>query len=408
MKRNVWAGVACSILIGLGLLTSAYLFQRTLLLSSARSDAGADVCSILFQATCDEALLSSYGNVLGLSLAAWGVVYFGAIGFLFAFGQLFKEGFQRESLVALLCLDVAAVGIGVALSTQFFTGSVPFCPLCIEIHVINVALFPLLFVVNGQSPRQVAATLGAGARWLLGGKSDDSSQAAWKAVGFLAAGLFAVLLFQWALLRTERVARTAAEGPAFEELMAEFQTMPLQDLPIDEADPRMGPETARVEVVVFSSFQCPGCRGLAPVLTSLQSRFRDDVTLVFKHFPLGTDCNPTLGRNMHPRACALAAAAVAAHMQGQFWAFHDALFATSLNPSEEQLAGISADIELDLARFNADRSSDEAALKVRRDVELGVQLGVTETPAVFVNGKRVPSDGLRMLARLIEEVLDGM
>lgn len=408
MKRHTWAAGACCLLMGLGLLTSAYLFQRTLRAGSDQSAAGIDICSIVFQTGCDEALLSSYGDLLGVPLAGWGVVYFGAIAFLFVFGQLFKKGFQRESLVALLCIDIVAVAIGVVLSMQFFTGRIPYCPLCIVIHLLNVVLFPALFVLNGQGPRALMATLGAGARWPFGGKSGDAVQSDWKAVGFLAAGLFAVVLFQWTLLRTERVTHVADAGTPEDQVFAEFRSVALQVIPIDESDPRKGTESARVQIVVFSSFQCPGCRKLAPELTSLQGRFQGDVAVVFKHFPLGTDCNPILRRDMHPRACAIADAAVAADLQGQFWAFHDAVFAVGLHPSEEEIVRVAEELKLDLARFSADRRSDEVTLKIQRDVELGAQLGVSETPAIFINGRRVPSEGLEMLSSLVEEVLEGL
>jgi predicted DsbA family dithiol-disulfide isomerase len=38
---------------------------------------------------------------------------------------------------------------------------------------------------------------------------------------------------------------------------------------------------------------------------------------------------------------------------------------------------------LDLDRFEADRRSDAAATRVRRDFESGIRGGVTNTPAIF-------------------------
>ena len=62
---------------------------------------------------------------------------------------------------------------------------------------------------------------------------------------------------------------------------------------------RAGPADARVQIAVYSDFQCVFCRQLVPVLQQLRTAFPQEVAIVFRHFPLES----------HPRAFAAALAA---------------------------------------------------------------------------------------------------
>src|SRR5262249_48828739 len=105
---------------------------------------------------------------------------------------------------------------------------------------------------------------------------------------------------------------------------------------------------------------------------------------------LSSICNPALTDDRHPRACEAAWAGESARRQGHFWAFHDTLFAADLNSLQVTFEGIARQAGLDLGLFNADRARDETRAKVKADIELGIRLGVGETPTIFVNGRRAP------------------
>src|SRR5437868_4535491 len=75
----------------------------------------------------------------------------------------------------------------------------------------------------------------------------------------------------------------------------------------------------RVEIVLYSDFQCPYCAQLAPAIREIQAQGIDGVaaTIAFKNFPLV----------IHPNAQLAHQAAMAAKEQGKFWEMHDLLFA---------------------------------------------------------------------------------
>jgi protein-disulfide isomerase len=148
-----------------------------------------------------------------------------------------------------------------------------------------------------------------------------------------------------------------------------FGSAPLP--PVGPGDHVRGPEGARL-LVVYADFECPFCAALEQRLRELPLR------VAFRHFPV---------RSSHPRARAAAAAAEAAAAQGAFWAMHDALFADQGRLEDPHLWARAERLGLDLARFDADRRSDDVAARVRADFRGGVRAGVPTTPTLFVDGR---------------------
>jgi protein-disulfide isomerase len=154
------------------------------------------------------------------------------------------------------------------------------------------------------------------------------------------------------------------------------------------AAPRLGPADAKVEVVVFSDFECPFCRRAAAPLARLQRHY--GVALRYLHYPLKAN---------HPYAEGAARAAWAAQRQGKFWQMHDALFEHAPALRWEQVQGYARAIGLDLKRFIADADSEAAKAAVERDLAQGRKAGVDGTPIFYVNGRR---------AETLEQVQEGI
>jgi len=90
---------------------------------------------------------------------------------------------------------------------------------------------------------------------------------------------------------------------------------------------------------------------------------------------------------MHNRAAPAAEAAQCANAQGKFWEYHDALFANQRALSDEDLAKYAGDIGLDVEAFKACYSSGKFKNDVQQDAREGGKIGVTGTPAFFINGR---------------------
>ena len=162
--------------------------------------------------------------------------------------------------------------------------------------------------------------------------------------------------------------------------------------------PFRGSEDAKVTLVEFSDFQCPFCARVSPTLDKIEETYGEQVKIVFKHLPL----------SMHTKAPAAHAASVAAGEQGKFWEMHDKIFANQRQMSEENYVIWAGELGLDVDRFKTDLKSPAVKARVDADAREAAALGVTGTPAFFLNGKYYsgakPYDEFK---RLIDAALEG-
>ena len=93
--------------------------------------------------------------------------------------------------------------------------------------------------------------------------------------------------------------------------------------------------------------------------------------------------------NSIPNAYPAAEAAQCANEQGQFWPYHDRLFADQSKLAGGDLKASAAALGLDAARFNACVDSHKFKARVDADMQAGNEAGVNGTPAFFINGRMV-------------------
>ncbi len=175
-------------------------------------------------------------------------------------------------------------------------------------------------------------------------------------------------------------------------------------IPYDEL-PRLGSADAPVKVVEFADFKCPHCKTFAEQIVPLMRNefIRAGIaSLYFMNFPVISGDSVTAG----------AAAAAVHDMYGNeaFWEFEKALFKRQGNPREawatpEFLASLAASVVEgadEEALLDAIEAGDYVDV-VRRDVQIGQELGVRATPWVIVGDTTVRDSGnYQRIRRVIE------
>ncbi|NER52981.1 MAG: thioredoxin domain-containing protein [Symploca sp. SIO1A3] len=159
------------------------------------------------------------------------------------------------------------------------------------------------------------------------------------------------------------------------------------------SSPTTGATELKTILVEFSDFQCPFCGKAQETLKPLIAKYQDEVTLVYKHFPLVS---------IHPQAMPAAKAAWAADQQGKFWEYHDALFSQQDKLGEEFYLDLAQTLNLDLELFNRDRNSNAADAAIQQDLQLAAKLELSGTPSFLIQSEKF-SGAVQLSA--IEKVL---
>src|SRR5262245_58233764 len=327
----------CILLAGIGFAISADLTGRSLDLLASRTPGAPDLCAWL-GASCDATLSDPGAWFMRIPLAGWGVAYFTALSCLLLLARFTKGAFEAEALLAAWLIAALGLATGIGLTVWQIARHEPLCPPCLAVHTISLLLLPAL---RAAGPRPLSEQLHAlrdAARWLVRSETESSERARWNVVGFACVALAAAFAWQWVYVESALRRPSEPSAPDRAEVIADFQRAPAITLPVSEGDPRLGSSAAPVWIVVFESFRCPACRRLSGTLSRLHHEFGDRLAIVFKHYPLSTECNGRLTQDLQPGACEIARAAEAANLQQRFWAFHDVIFAALGGDPAETIA----------------------------------------------------------------------
>jgi protein-disulfide isomerase len=149
---------------------------------------------------------------------------------------------------------------------------------------------------------------------------------------------------------------------------------------LEDLDHVRGERDAPLELVMFGDFQCPFCLGAQSVLRRVRERLDGRLLFAFRHLPIP---------ERHPLAPLAAEASEAAAAQGDFWEYHDALFAAQPRLSRETMLEVGRELGLDAERMATEIDSGAHRDRVARDVDSAQRSGATGTPTFYVNGERL-------------------
>lgn len=162
--------------------------------------------------------------------------------------------------------------------------------------------------------------------------------------------------------------------------------------------PSRGPDKAPVTIVEFSDLQCPHCKDAQPVIDKLLTE-EPNARFVFQNFPLPS-------HNWAAKA-ANYADCIGRNSKDAFWKFVQGTFDAQSSITEanadEKLTAIADTAGVKGADMATCAAKADTKTRVEQSVALGQSVGVTGTPTVFVNGRRIGN-----VVGLPPEVLKGL
>jgi protein-disulfide isomerase len=181
------------------------------------------------------------------------------------------------------------------------------------------------------------------------------------------------------------------------------EVLPFGPHPFDEVRDKLnkgvngvakGPANATVTIVEFTDMQCPHCKQAAPNIEQLLS-LEPDVRFVFQNFPLTS-------HNWADKAADYVDC-VGRASNDAVWKFIQKTFDEQNNITEanadEKLKAIATASGVKADEIAACAGRADTKIRVEASLDLGKSVGVTGTPALFINGRSMagttPVDVLR-------------
>lgn len=199
-------------------------------------------------------------------------------------------------------------------------------------------------------------------------------------LGALLVASFVTNIYVISTVSTVRTGGSAAPIPAAPS--APSPSAPAPRVNVEATGPSLGDEDAPVTIIEFSDFECPFCKRFKDqTFPQIKANYIDTgkVRMVFRHYPLP----------FHTNAQKAHEAALCADDQGQFWEYHDTLFANQQSLGVAALKQYAVTLGLNAATFNECLDSGKYAQAVQDDLAAGSAAGVSGTPSFFVNGQLV-------------------
>ena len=163
-------------------------------------------------------------------------------------------------------------------------------------------------------------------------------------------------------------------------------------LPDSDDDFFLGPNDAKVEVIIFGCFKCPYSKKALPTIDKMIETYINKVKFVYRDFPL---TGPHLGAEYSSEA------AECARDQQKYWQYTHKLFLESsesctvpgIIPEFEifvpELLNYAKEIGLNETQFNECLITRKYKEEVEADTNAGIMAGVDGTPTFFINGEKI-------------------
>ncbi len=382
-----WGGILIALI---GTLLSIYATLHHIELKTLGATNA--ICNINETFSCDDIAASKYAEPFGIPMGIYGAGFFA--GMLLLLGvALLKPEYRDDALHTYKWFTVLGVvkSIGLFIIAHFIIGKL--CPTCIGVYLSCFAQAGLAWAKRSEFP--VRSTFSDSFKSLSNGITYP-----------VVTLLIAVVIYSFA--KPSKPTHLDLKQPPigdFDDSNPVVLEPNRQEIPISRSayaglgeDYRRGPEGAKITIVEFADYQCPACRHAYQALKDLEKEM-PEIEMVFRNYPLDSACNPSISRRMHEFACEAATLARCAGRIGQFWNMHDRIYQNQTDLNSEALSKWGKEVGLTDQQIAECRTSQDISNKIRDDVKLGEKLGITGTPTIFVNGRKVDGayniEGLR-------------
>jgi protein-disulfide isomerase/uncharacterized membrane protein len=355
--------LALSLMVGMA--AAAYMTYESLRYLQD-GESGHRLCSFSRWINCDASVTSPYAFILGVPIAWVALMFFISIACLVNLPRwLPKCASAALTTAAMLCIAAASVSLCMLMILLLKIKAI--CIPCVLIQTASFALCAILVGAMRGLPKPTP--------W-------PSAVVLFTLVqGFYGGGVVGLLNFQMNYLAPKPV-------DVAREVKQYLSEPSLID--VSALDPAPGGALVdKVQILCFLDFQCPECRRVASLLPGWLGNLKEKCQITHLQFPLDASVNPYKPNGRHTQAGLAAKAAICFHQLGVSETLERRMFHFQRSLSLDTILSLAAAANVNTNSLLRMIESSETRNILARDIELAHTAGVSATPTLFIDGRRV-------------------
>ena len=334
----------------------------------------ASFCSINDFIDCDGAAKTTVSQFLGIPLAYWGMLFYITTFFFTVVEKLknvrflkFLEVFKNP-MSYITVIGTFAFIVSMSLAGISIWKIKKLCILCVITYFIDF----LIALIPAQNIREYFTCFKTTICDFIDGVKNYTKT------------FVVLLILSVSFLTVSEI--TDCFIPHMKKAKDIKKYMEMKENPYRVNGNMLGSENADVIVELFSDYGCPVCYVHNIILHRAVQDY-SNVKVVHYNMPFDKECNYELTMTMHPGACFMSKAAIAAGKQGDYWGMSSLLYEN--HPmNEEDLIPLIDKLGLDKEKFLKDMNSKDTDNSLQNDLTKSYELGLDATPTMFVNGEK--------------------
>ncbi|MGD9240525.1 MAG: vitamin K epoxide reductase family protein [Desulfobacterales bacterium] len=347
-----------------GLLISGYLFRSHYL--NYTDITYQSFCAISTSINCDTVSQSLYSILFGVPVAVWGI-----IGYTFLLG-LVIPGWRRSALEARnwaiilwMALAFSIVSIWFAAISTFLIHS--YCIMCIGIYLVSFFTLWFSWLIHRRfATRGLLADTVGDLNFLW-----QRRRLLTPLVSVALLGMIALMVFMppyWHMT-SARLSQSVPSG-----LTA-------------EGHPWIGAVHPKIEIEMYSDYQCFQCRKIHFYLRQIIARHPDTIRIVHRHFPMDHTVNPIVKKPFYIGSGKMALLAMFAASKGKFFEMNDLLFDLAAKQKQINLKWLAQKTGLKPDDLFRSLNDPRLRQKLAGDIRKGIELRLVGTPGFVIDNE---------------------
>ncbi len=336
----------------------------------------ASFCSINDFIDCDGVAKTTHSQVLGIPLAYWGIFFYVVVLFLTVVNKLknikflkFLEVFKDPKAYITVLASIAFLcSMGLAGLSLFKIKKL--CILCVITYFIDLAI--ALVASNGMFKNIVQSFKTTFVDFIAGAKKYTKT--------FIVLVLLTVSFLAYSRITYNFV-------PHIKKHQDILKYRKIKHNPYRVKGNILGNEKGNVVIELYSDYVCPLCYIQNIMLHQAAKEFTN-IRINHHNFPFDKECNPYIQVNMHPHACFMSKAAIAARNQGNYWEMSSLLYEKQPTKINDVLKLVE-EAGLDKDKFMQDFDTQAARDEIARELEEAQRLELDSTPTMIINGEKI-------------------